>query len=682
MLPRRCRTLFLVVATLSPAAKADTVGYKYDVTGIIGTGQSLSVGVLGTNSWPDDESHFRHMQLADTSENFDIAQPNAATLYLAPLSEPQRLLAGGSGVYPGNLYGVTPHAAFANQLSVLSLAAGGNDSPTTQTIVGESGRSITAIRKNGIESDNSASPSFAAALYEVQALKRLLALQQKSYAVGAVLLTHGENDAFLPSYRASLLQLQKDYQTAVSAITGQTSSIPLIYSQQSTLGAGANATGLSNGTGANYSWSAYSFYRAALDDPEHMVLTGPRYQLTYTPDGLHMLQAGYRTMGEKFAQVYHQVVQEKKPWLPTMPIVARRQAGNTLYLPYHAPVMPLQWAHDLPLIYPEQPPHAANGRFGAWSAGRGFEVFGDNDTPLTISDSQIDSSGTGVVLTVAEPLQGNITVRYAMVQDGDSGAALGSYNNGFYGFLCDSDPFIGRSATSAYCTLTNGSSSIACERSLWGTNVYARVLDSNGALAATVTGPNNNNLWSQWGLRATFNEPTRKDKFTFSDRYENYAVAFSLPLAFYDVSAIAPVAANTWLNVGQNGSGQATGACLVQTQGHAWAGVYAPTNQSCTAVAGKSVVTVSSFSVLASALGANTWGAASNGNILPGAMMVDVDDNNRPRYLCRAQIGGNYVPGWLGLPSSGEPGCHIAVGQQDSVQSNYQVLRLLDVAGN
>ena len=102
----------------------------------------------------------------------------------------------------------------------------GADLTTVHSVVGQGAASITVIRKNGTGN------AYAASLFEVTALARLVAAAGARYEVGAVMLTHGEADAELASYEDDVALLAADYEADLQAITGQTAPIPMILSQQ------------------------------------------------------------------------------------------------------------------------------------------------------------------------------------------------------------------------------------------------------------------------------------------------------------------------------------------------------------------------------------------------------------------------------------------------------------------
>ena len=74
------------------------------------------------------------------------------------------------------------------------------------SVVGQGAASITVIQKNGTGN------AYAASLFEATALTRLVAAAGARYEVGAVMLTHGEADAELPSYEDDVARWPSDYE--------------------------------------------------------------------------------------------------------------------------------------------------------------------------------------------------------------------------------------------------------------------------------------------------------------------------------------------------------------------------------------------------------------------------------------------------------------------------------------
>ena len=389
-------------------------------TGIIGTGQSLSVGAEApTVSLTTQPFHNLKLSLGAASVTVPPYDPEDPALSVVPLVEPIRAEASAyPGAYPQNIYGETPHTAMADQISALCQQGAGGDCVTVHTVVGESGQGIHVIDKTATVTSNMGH-AYAATLFEVAALKRLAAAAGKSYGVGAIVLTHGESDAGNSSYESDVYTLLSDYNADIAAITGQTVKIPLLLTQQQT-GPGDNST----------TASLIAEWKLGVDHPGEVVCVGPKYQYAYASDHLHLVAAGYDRLGEKYAEVYHERAVLGHDWQPLQPVSVTR-SGAVITVKFHVPVAPLAWDDAMPS------PH--QGAHTAWSAGRGFEVQNQSGEQ-TISSVAIQ--GDSVVITLASaPATAGLVVRYAVTQDGSG--SLGGMATGRIGQLRDSDALVG-----------------------------------------------------------------------------------------------------------------------------------------------------------------------------------------------------------------------------------------------
>jgi len=171
--------------------------------GVIGTGQSLSVGAASNGlvfTTPSPGSYKLALGARETTWPIDATDPE---LSLVAVAEPIRTIntTSYSAPYPINIYGETFHSAMAAQLDTINRAAagagggvGGVGLTSVHSVVGQGDSSITVIRKGGTGN------AYAASLFEASALTRLVAAAGARYEVFAVMLTHGEKDAELPSY--------------------------------------------------------------------------------------------------------------------------------------------------------------------------------------------------------------------------------------------------------------------------------------------------------------------------------------------------------------------------------------------------------------------------------------------------------------------------------------------------
>ena len=313
----------------------------FDWMGIIGTGQSLAVGNLGVPV-STVASMFHNLKLSTgrvTAPPFDDRDPS---LSMTPLVEPIRALVPLSdypSAYPANIFGETPHTFMAYQVSALYAATGAGDYVTVHSVVGESGQGIAAISK-GARDTGRVGRAYAATLFEVKAIKRLAAAAGKTYGVGAIIFTHGEADATSGTYEADVHRLWADYNADLPALTGQTSPIPMLLTQQHSAPFGA-------GSAAE---STLAAWRLGVDYPGGIVCAGPKYQYQYNPDGRHLTTHEYDRLGEKYGQVYYEKVVRGRDWQPLQPRSAVK-GGAVITVDFNVPVPPLAWDETI------SPPH-------------------------------------------------------------------------------------------------------------------------------------------------------------------------------------------------------------------------------------------------------------------------------------------------------------------------------------
>jgi hypothetical protein len=387
---------------------------SWDWNGVIGTGQSLAVGasVLSIESLSQPHAN---LKLALGDAKVPPWNPEHPALAMVPLVEPLRPLATEyPSPYPRNLYGETPHAAMANQVSALARLAGA-DHVGVHTAVGECGQGMRALSKHDDDTTGIRGRAYAATLFEAAAIARLARRSGKSYGVRAVVLTHGETDWQSPTYRAELIQLLEDYNRDLPPLTGQTAGVTLFQSQQFAFPIGVGE----RPEGTNLQW------RLGVERPGEFVCTGPKYQYGGTGDGVHLTLAGTQQLGEKTGQIYFERFLLGRDWQPLQPLAVER-AGSALRVDFHVPVPPLVWDEALPASV-------------LWPRGRGFELFAGTDR---IAIESVAIRGTSVEIRAAGELpETGLSVAYAMASNG---VAMGAGSCGYrWGNLRDSDPFVG-----------------------------------------------------------------------------------------------------------------------------------------------------------------------------------------------------------------------------------------------
>lgn len=471
----------------------------FDWIGIIGTGQSLSVGAASGTVLSTTAGTTPHRKLSYTGPGQCTPHDGRGTFSLVPLVEPIRsgLGCGTGGEYPDNILGETPHTAFAKQLSALSAAAGGPELPTVHSVVGWSGRAIQFINKAG------GAKGYPGSISEGQQLKQAAMSAGKSFGYGAVLLTHGESDTANTMYGAQVWQMAEDYNNDLRQLTGQMRDVPLLLSQQHSFP-----------TGPGRSVSTVAQWKLGVDHPGRVICVGPKYQYPYAADKVHFLSAGYIQLGQKYAQVFYQAVIRGVLWQPLQPTQVSR-SGARITVKFHVPVPPLVFEDSL------APPHQTTNM--QWKSGRGFEAE-DSTGPLTIMSATIQGDSVDLTLDKA-PTGMNLVVRYAMTQAA-SGAHAGD-DQGRRGQLRDSDPFVGYDYEKRPCQVTMGSTDVTVNGVLTGRAVFDWV---SGASVSPGTRIAAFPAASRLTLSKPWTGATGTADLSFWHEQYNYAVAFELPV--------------------------------------------------------------------------------------------------------------------------------------------------------
>jgi hypothetical protein len=392
---------------------ASAANLPWDWTGILGTGQSLSVGA---RAFPPVSTNqpFHNLKLSTDHLPWPI-DPNDTNLALVPLVEPVgRRAPNYPSSWPENITGETPHSAMANQLTALVKANFSRDFASIHSAVGEDGQGMIHIRKNP-EKKGLNGRSYEAAMIETKAIARLAKAAGKSYGIGAIIVTHGESDAGNQNYEKELRQLWEDYNADLSAITGQQEKIQMIVSQQNSCN--------------DRSPSTLAQWKLSDDFPADMVCSGPKYQY-HSTEGIHLTADGYRQMGEKYAQVYFERVIQGHDWRPLEPTTVQR-SNAVITVHFHVPVPPLVWDAEL------APPHPS---IPEWKDAQGFEVSTSAGEKVSVTSVAI--AGDAVVITCATDPGAAARVGYAMI--GEKTRMSAPFPGTFrWGLLRDSDPFKG-----------------------------------------------------------------------------------------------------------------------------------------------------------------------------------------------------------------------------------------------
>ena len=401
------------VCTATAAFSASAANLPWDWTGIIGTGQSLSVGARAMPVVSTNQS-FHNFKLSTDHLPWPV-DPDDTHLALVPLVEPiGRLAPNYPSSWPENIDGETPHTAMANQLTALVKSSLERNFISIHSAVGEDGQGMIFLRKDPVKKGLNGR-SYEAAMIETKAIARLAKAAGKTYGVGAIVVTHGESDAGNQNYEKELRQLWQDYNADISAITGQKEKIQMIVSQQNSCN--------------DHSPSTLAQWKLSDDYPADMVCSGPKYQY-HSTEGIHLTADGYRQMGEKYAQVYFERVILGHDWHPLEPTTVQR-TNAVITVHFHVPVPPLVWGMELESPHPSIP---------EWKNAKGFEVSTSAGEKMAVTSVAI--SGDAVVITCTTDPGPGARIGYAMI--GEKKRMSSPFPGTFrWGLLRDSDPFKG-----------------------------------------------------------------------------------------------------------------------------------------------------------------------------------------------------------------------------------------------
>jgi hypothetical protein len=253
--------------------------------------------------------------------------------------------------------------------------------------------------------------AYGIGLAQMRAAREIARSKNESYVVRAVTNVHGESDHVISNknYEQDLIAWQADVERDAKAISGQTEPVPMFETQTS-------------------SWTRYGTttsiiptqqLAAHVDSNGKIVLVGPKYHLSYSSDGIHLTNEGYRHMGEDYAKAYRRVVLEGGTWEPVRPKSIVR-ANDVVTVTFFVPAPPL--VLDTTLV-------TNPGDYG-------FEYVDDGAPTPKIASVAVTAPDTVVITLAAPPTGANARLRYAYT---GTLHAKGGPTTGPRGNLRDSD---------------------------------------------------------------------------------------------------------------------------------------------------------------------------------------------------------------------------------------------------
>jgi hypothetical protein len=363
----------------------------YDYNHVLSTGQSLSVGAQGAPA----------LSLEQPYDNLMFAGGVAAVSNLtafAPLVE---------GVDPAV---ETMSSALANLVTQMAREevlqyqpAGEQTHDLFLSLHGVGGVAYAGLAKG--------TQPYANGMAQLSAAHSLMLIETRSHVVRAVTTVHGESDhvAGNTDYEANLVQWQADYQADAQAATLQTEPVPLLQTQMSSW----------THYGQAHSIIPAAQLAASENNPETIIMVGPKYALPYAADGVHLTNEGYRQMGEYYAKAYRRTVLEAEPWLPLAPRQISR-AGAIITVSFRVPAPPL--VLDTTLV--------------SNPGGYGFEYVDQSGNAPVITTVELAGEDSVTITLSSVPTGTGARLRYAFtgVPNAPAGATTGPRGN-----LRDSD---------------------------------------------------------------------------------------------------------------------------------------------------------------------------------------------------------------------------------------------------
>ena len=232
---------------------------------------------------------------------------------------------------------------------------------------------------------------------QLNAVHNQAAAEGRIHHVVGVTNMHGESDdaagVSAETYKSYLVEWQRDYETDVKAVTGQTGTVPMFTCQQSSFS--------SDYIHHTHPVVTLAQLAAAEENPGKIFLVGPKYFLNYG-DQLHLDETndgrfGSKLWSEYYAKVVDAVFNQHVQWKPLSPRDIVR-SGAHIYVRFHIPHRATKVVFDTTNV--------------SAMPNMGFE-YADSTTSATISDVSIVSDDTVRITLNKTPTGTNQRVMYA-----------------------------------------------------------------------------------------------------------------------------------------------------------------------------------------------------------------------------------------------------------------------------
>ncbi len=397
----------------------------FDVNHILSTGQSNAVALDGIPILSTTQP-YANLMFDSGIIPANACDSNGCNVYEKP-TKLVPLVEGDTFFKPIE----TMSAGLANEASKLAkeryaARTGEASHDVLVSLHGRSGNSYWCLRKGGCDwwPGNTYVKAFDDGMMEVADGLALAKAAGKSYVVRAVTAVHGEHDHYasagghslfpLPGtdgvsvihdYGEGLEEWQRDYESGVKALTGQSLAVPLFVSQYS------------HWNDVPTTVIAYQQLAAHIRSKGKVIVIGPTYVLPYSSDCLHFTGPGQQHLGEYFAKAYARVVLEGRRWEPLRPASITRD-GSVITAKFLVPKPPL-------VFDTEKVQNPGN---------YGFEFMDDSGAPPPIVSVALAGPDSVTVTLASAPVGANKRLRYAYTFHGCAGSGTIARGN-----LRDSD---------------------------------------------------------------------------------------------------------------------------------------------------------------------------------------------------------------------------------------------------
>jgi hypothetical protein len=283
-----------------------------------------------------------------------------------------------------------------------------HDLTTTNWAIG--GYPYSFLKKNGF------SPAYANSIESVRRALLYAPLSHTGVKVPGLISVHGESDSQSATYQTDIRAWQADYQADINAVTGRADTIPIFHSQNSAW----TSASLATVTGA-----PYAMLSEHETNPTKTILVCSKYFLTHAADGLHLVAASYRILGEYYGKAWYQHIVQGVQWEPLRPI-SQVRSGATITVSFTGRVGNL--VLDTTTV-------SDPGNYG-------FEWVQTGGTAQTISSVALSGDSTQVIITLSGDPGTPATQRLRYAYTGTPGNS-GGPTTGPRGCVHDSDTTVG-----------------------------------------------------------------------------------------------------------------------------------------------------------------------------------------------------------------------------------------------